>query len=548
MTVSTASPADRRRRPIELASHPRFRVGTIEVRPGVREVVGADGPERVEPRVMAVLIALADAVGETVSRDELIERCWGGVVVGEDAINRVIAKLRRLAAGAAAGSFAIDTVTKVGHRLVLRDPDGSTAVPPAEDAPPDAAARSVRRFHLIGWALAGIVVAVAAALLAWRQNSPVSPTSSVDPAATELIERGLSSVFEGTPEQAAQSVAYLREATALAPSSAEAWGGLALAYAQYLRRVPPADQAAVERRAQSAAQRALELRPAQSEALAALAEMQVAFRAWDRKDALQRRALAAAPDEVGLVFQRARFLLGVGRVDEGLPFATRGARLPPLGARIQAGLVEHLAAAGRIEEAERAAQRLGTVWPRYYGSWYLRFYMLSYLGRPREAQAMAADRPNWPDNIPAADIERAGLIARAIATRDTADADAVIAAFAPLVSQGTGYTEIAMRAAAAIGRRDDAFRFARALYLDEGVRMPSQRFAAQANYGPAGERQTQALFTPPFASLRRDPRYLGLMADIGLVDYWRRSNTPPDFCLEAAMRDACAARGIPVRR
>ena len=45
---------------------------------------------------MQVLVALARRRGQVVSRDQLIETCWAGRVVGEDAINRCIAKVRRL--------------------------------------------------------------------------------------------------------------------------------------------------------------------------------------------------------------------------------------------------------------------------------------------------------------------------------------------------------------------------------------------------------------------------------------------------------------------
>ena len=44
---------------------------------------------------MQVLVALAAADGAIVGRDDLTRRCWEGRVVGEDAINRVISRLRR---------------------------------------------------------------------------------------------------------------------------------------------------------------------------------------------------------------------------------------------------------------------------------------------------------------------------------------------------------------------------------------------------------------------------------------------------------------------
>ena len=77
-----------------------------------------DGREEfLEPRVMQVLVALLRAEGRIVSRDELLSTCWPGVLVGEDALNRVMGRLRRLTGGIAAGAFKIETVTKVGNRL-----------------------------------------------------------------------------------------------------------------------------------------------------------------------------------------------------------------------------------------------------------------------------------------------------------------------------------------------------------------------------------------------------------------------------------------------
>jgi DNA-binding winged helix-turn-helix (wHTH) protein len=45
---------------------------------------------------MQALVVLAQSEGAVVARQDLIERCWGGVIVGEDAINRVMLKIRRL--------------------------------------------------------------------------------------------------------------------------------------------------------------------------------------------------------------------------------------------------------------------------------------------------------------------------------------------------------------------------------------------------------------------------------------------------------------------
>src|SRR5689334_17798833 len=97
--------------PVDLANEPDFRLGGLEVRPSLREV----GSEILEPRVMQVLVVLASRRGQVVSRDQLIATCWAGRVVGDDAINRCIARLRRLAE--THGGFAVETITRVGYRL-----------------------------------------------------------------------------------------------------------------------------------------------------------------------------------------------------------------------------------------------------------------------------------------------------------------------------------------------------------------------------------------------------------------------------------------------
>ena len=102
---------------IDLARAGAFRIGALMVEPSLRQVTTAAGAsETLEPRVMQVLVALARAGGRIVSRDELITCCWDGRIVGDDAINRVIVRLRRLAEEHDA--FRIATVPRVGYRLI----------------------------------------------------------------------------------------------------------------------------------------------------------------------------------------------------------------------------------------------------------------------------------------------------------------------------------------------------------------------------------------------------------------------------------------------
>jgi TolB-like protein len=65
---------------------------------------------------MQALVVLGTHSAEVVSRDQLVTQCWSGRAVGEDAINRCIAKVRRL--GEASGAFEVETVPRVGYRLI----------------------------------------------------------------------------------------------------------------------------------------------------------------------------------------------------------------------------------------------------------------------------------------------------------------------------------------------------------------------------------------------------------------------------------------------
>src|SRR5690606_1961406 len=101
---------------VDLAREADFSLGPMHVRPASREVVIRGQVQVLQPRVMQVLVTLARRPGMVVSRDDLVESCWGGLSVSEDAITRCIAALRRLS-GQDDPAFSIETVARVGYRL-----------------------------------------------------------------------------------------------------------------------------------------------------------------------------------------------------------------------------------------------------------------------------------------------------------------------------------------------------------------------------------------------------------------------------------------------
>jgi DNA-binding winged helix-turn-helix (wHTH) protein len=169
--------------PVDLAREADFSVAHLNVRPSLRQVESGETSETLEPRVMQVLVALAQRRGEVVSRDELILRCWGGRVVGEDAISRVIARVRKL--GDANGAFALETIARVGYRLL---PAAGASTQPNTEVPAThvtAAARPALLSRPAVWLMAGAaaVLVVAVTILA-RPSGP-----DVDSVVARLSER-----------------------------------------------------------------------------------------------------------------------------------------------------------------------------------------------------------------------------------------------------------------------------------------------------------------------------------------------------------------------
>jgi TolB-like protein/DNA-binding winged helix-turn-helix (wHTH) protein/Flp pilus assembly protein TadD len=152
--------------PASLADEEDFRLGDIWVRPSLREVEANGARESLEPRVMQVLVALARANGAVLSRDELIRQCWGGRIVGEDAINRCVSKIRQLAELGGGEAFEIDTIPRVGYRLIEHRTNIAPAAAVATSSETTRAPESSSRArHALAAAFFFLVIAALAAFL-----------------------------------------------------------------------------------------------------------------------------------------------------------------------------------------------------------------------------------------------------------------------------------------------------------------------------------------------------------------------------------------------
>lgn len=100
------------------AARQAFRIDGCEV-DSAANLVERDGETvHLEPKVMGLLVYLAERAGEVVSREELEERIWAGTVVGYDSLTQSIAKLRRTFEDDPHHPRVIETIPKTGYRLI----------------------------------------------------------------------------------------------------------------------------------------------------------------------------------------------------------------------------------------------------------------------------------------------------------------------------------------------------------------------------------------------------------------------------------------------
>ncbi len=95
-----------------------FRLGEWLVRPLANKLTNDDGDVHVEPKVMDVLLCLADAKDQVVTRRELLEKVWDRVVVNEEALTRTISELRTVLRDTPRSPTYIRTIPKRGYTLV----------------------------------------------------------------------------------------------------------------------------------------------------------------------------------------------------------------------------------------------------------------------------------------------------------------------------------------------------------------------------------------------------------------------------------------------
>lgn len=118
---------------IEMA---KLEIGKFLFEPALAQL-SIDGKSvRLEPKVAAVLVALAARPYEPVSRSELIDDVWGVEFGGDESLSRAISVLRRTFREGDSGTVYIETIPRKGYRLVVDAVDVSAVGGPPKQTKP----------------------------------------------------------------------------------------------------------------------------------------------------------------------------------------------------------------------------------------------------------------------------------------------------------------------------------------------------------------------------------------------------------------------------
>lgn len=495
---------------VVLAHEQPFRIGSLNVDPATRQVERGGKSETLEPRVMQVLVALYQA-GRIVTRDELIERCWAGRVVGDDAINRVISRLRHLATEFAGGSFSVETIARVGYRLVQASSKDASQVLEARRRGGPAIDRRI----LLGGTTVLATVAVVGAAAWWPGfdgDDEPSPQAKTLFDQARIIRQ----------EDNRQALAYLREAVRISPDYGQAWGALALSYSIALAQEAPERVAGFEERLNEAVRNAERHDPGNADAAAALLPSKPSFGRWADLEPIYRTAIRRHPDHVAGYSLLGTLLMEVGRWFDAvavLKAATARSLSPQI---LKYKLIVSLWAAGQLSAAEDEIDKAMQLWPQHGAIWQTKIKLLALTGRPRQALALAADPAARPlDERDAPDLRGRLIFLTALATRLPADIDSAIDATVLKAREVESERLNMALQATALGRLELALDMLEGIYLGSGdwaLRQSLRKVLA-----------THPLFQPHARPLWREPRFNRILDGIGLERYWRTSGILPDY-------------------
>jgi transcriptional activator of cad operon len=223
-----------------------LQIGEWTVNPSLDTISRVSETQKLEPRTMRLLICLADAAGEVVSVERLLNEVWSGVVVGSASVYQSVSQLRKLLGDVDPDPTYIATVPRKGYRLIasvrrIESTGAQLTGPQLTSTQAESLAESVttaapmvarRRTLLPLIAAAAILIAVVVAgRLIWKTSS----TAKLSPATVNSIvvlpfidmtgDKSDQSFCDGLTEELSNWLAQIPTLRVVARTSAFAFRG-----------------------------------------------------------------------------------------------------------------------------------------------------------------------------------------------------------------------------------------------------------------------------------------------------------------------------------
>lgn len=466
--------------PIRLDCLADFVLGEARCRPALRRIEWGGAYVSLEPRMMQVLALLAAHEGEAVSRRELFSRCWADAAVGDDSLNRVVAGLRKVANGACAGCWSIETVTGHGYVLRVRQrPAASRALWPGD-----------------------YEAAMEAAWTAWRVDSAIVPEAEI---------------------------AALRQLAADHPRDARVLAMLAYMLrlgAEYCE-LPRCGDLVLE--CERAAERSLRIDPGNDVARTALLTLRPIYGDWTARRQGLTKLFIQAPESAVAAHELAILEMATGRIAAARELVERLLERDPRAPALLYKRIYHLWSVGELGEMDRVADAAVQLWPQHMGIGMARFWSFLGTGRAGQAERHLAELAGGC-RLPPPAIAVMQQTAATLARPEAADAwRQAVAMNMAAASRGPAQAVAAMIHLAMLGAVEEAFAVAEGYYLRRGgVEVGLARSESDLPIPDQSRRVTQPLFIPATAAMRTDPRFESLVEEIGLAEHWRKAGVEPD--------------------
>jgi len=351
------------------------------------------------------------------------------------------------------------------------------------------------------------------------QRSPSAPRDT-DTIALFFHACDLSENLWADAQRPEQELNALRQVIARAPGFAKGHSRLAYIQGARVRYAMDGHDAARFKEALSEANRALQIDPNDGDAWLALSLLQP-ITAYQEREKLLVRGLAGAATNQNLLRRYAELLAEVGRMQSAAAYAARAAASAPLDAEsvVDKALLEAAAGAARVAQGD-IADDLRT-WPTSPVIWTDAVFVDMWSSDWDLADAQL-NQPNLASTTKPVDFMRTCV--DALRTRDPARLAAAKRDVRTNGSDDQVTLHWAIQCLGQLGQVDAAFE-------------QISRYQPEA-YGYEGP---AVFFYPSLGSVRRDRRFMPLMARLKLTDYWRATGKWPDFCAEPGLPYDCKA-------